>query len=55
LKQLPSNPHQLKPTSLHDSRGGSLLDTIGGMSAGEEFYYSKDELLEMLKSYLLQA
>ncbi|EUC19010.1 hypothetical protein PMI06_002880 [Burkholderia sp. BT03] len=38
-----------------DRRLNTLLDTIGGMSAGEEFYYSKVELLEMLKSYLLEA
>ncbi|MBM2767949.1 hypothetical protein [Burkholderia anthina] len=35
-----------------DKRLNVLLDAIGGMSAGEEFFYSKDELLEMLKLYL---
>jgi len=29
----------------------SLLDILGGMSAGEEFRYSKEEVLEMLRSY----
>jgi hypothetical protein len=36
----------------HDKKLNTLLDVIGGMSAGEEFFYSKDELLEMLTSYL---
>jgi len=35
-----------------DKRLNVLLDAIGGMSAGEEFFYSKDELLEMLRLYL---
>ncbi|WP_080407354.1 hypothetical protein [Burkholderia ubonensis] len=38
-----------------DQKLNTLLDTIGGMSAGEEFFYSKDELLEMLNSYLSEA
>ncbi|WP_231752975.1 hypothetical protein, partial [Burkholderia sp. TSV86] len=29
LKQLPLNPHQLKPTSLHNSRGGSVDGSLG--------------------------
>jgi hypothetical protein len=35
-----------------DKKLNALLDIIGGMSAGEEFFYSKDELLEMLKIYM---
>lgn len=38
-----------------DQKLNTLLDTIGGMSAGEEFFYSKYELLEMLNSYLSEA
>jgi hypothetical protein len=38
-----------------DQRLNTLLDMIGGMSAGEEFFYSRDELREMLKLYLLDA
>ncbi|KVD14887.1 hypothetical protein WI80_08025 [Burkholderia ubonensis] len=38
-----------------DQKLNTLLDTIGGMSAGEEFFYSKDELLEMLNPYLSEA
>ncbi|KVD73883.1 hypothetical protein WI89_11380 [Burkholderia ubonensis] len=38
-----------------DQKLNTLFDTIGGMSAGEEFFYSKDELLEMLNSYLSEA
>ncbi|PVD44162.1 hypothetical protein C5188_06790 [Serratia liquefaciens] len=38
-----------------DQRLNTLLDIIGGMSTGEEFFYSREELLEMLKSYLLEA
>ncbi|KVD13364.1 hypothetical protein [Burkholderia ubonensis] len=38
-----------------DQKLNTLLDTIGGMSAGEGFFYSKDELLEMLNSYLSEA
>ncbi|WP_080410724.1 hypothetical protein [Burkholderia ubonensis] len=38
-----------------DQKLNTLLDTIGGMSAGEEFFYSKDELLEILNSYLSEA
>ncbi|MCR4470691.1 hypothetical protein [Burkholderia sp. SCN-KJ] len=38
-----------------DKRLDTRLDTIGGMSAGEEFVYSKTELLEMLKAYLSEA
>ncbi|KVR79479.1 hypothetical protein [Burkholderia ubonensis] len=38
-----------------DQKLNTLLDTIGGMSAGEEFFYSKDELLEMLNSYLSEV
>ncbi|WP_059985441.1 hypothetical protein [Burkholderia ubonensis] len=38
-----------------DQKLNTLLDTIGGMSAGEEFFYSKDELLEMLNSYFSEA
>jgi hypothetical protein len=32
LKQLPLNPHQLKPTSLHDSRGGSVERSFGWLN-----------------------
>ena len=35
----------------NDDELDHLLDIIGGMSAGEEFYYSKDEVLEMLRSF----
>ena len=35
-----------------DEKLNRLLDVIGGMSAGEEFFYSRDEVLEMLRSYL---
>lgn len=38
-----------------DKKLNTLLDIMGGMSAGEEFFYSKDELLEMLNSYLSEA
>lgn len=38
-----------------DQRLNTLLDAIGGMSAGEEFFYSKDEVLAMFKSYLSDA
>ncbi len=38
-----------------DRRLDTLLDTIGGMSAGDEFHYSRDELVEMLRSYLRDA
>ena len=34
-----------------DKELNSLLDILGGMSAGEEFRYSKEEVLEMLRSY----
>lgn len=36
-----------------DKQLNNLLDILGGMSAGEEFYYSKDEALEMLTSYVI--
>lgn len=35
----------------YDKELNGLLDILGGMSAGEEFYYSKEEVLEMLRSY----
>lgn len=34
-----------------DKELNHLLDILGGMSAGEEFYYSKEEVLGMLRSY----
>ncbi|HIH2747777.1 hypothetical protein L3V59_18660 [Burkholderia aenigmatica] len=38
-----------------DRRLDTLLDTIRGMSAGDEFHYSQDELVEMLQAYLRDA
>lgn len=38
-----------------DKKLSTLLDLMGGMSAGEEFFYSKDELLEMLHLYLSET
>lgn len=36
-----------------DKELNQLIDILAGMSAGEEFYYSKEEVLEMLRSYVL--
>ncbi|WP_321864038.1 hypothetical protein [Burkholderia cenocepacia] len=38
-----------------DEKLNTLLDLMRGMSAGEEFFYSKDELLEMLNLYLSET
>lgn len=40
-----------RPYRFGDKELNRLLDMLGGMSAGEEFYYSKEEVLEMLRSY----
>jgi hypothetical protein len=36
LKYLPLNPYYLNPTSLHDSRGGSIA--VATLSLGGQFY-----------------
>ena len=33
-----------------DKRLNEIFDVLGGMSAGEEFFYSREEVLEMLHS-----
>ena len=35
-----------------DKELNRLMDILGGMSAGEEFFYSKEEVVEMLRSYV---
>lgn len=46
-KSLDCRYYQYKYEKLNE-----LLDRIIGMSAGEEFVYSKDEIVEMLRKYL---
>jgi hypothetical protein len=35
-----------------DKRLNEIFDVLGGMSAGEEFFYSREEVLEMLYSFI---
>ncbi|UEP48557.1 hypothetical protein [Burkholderia ambifaria] len=35
-----------------DKRLNEIFDVLGGMSAGEEFFYSREEVLEMLNSFI---
>ncbi|UVL91386.1 hypothetical protein [Pseudomonas sichuanensis] len=35
-----------------DLKLDEIIDLMQGMSAGEEFYYSQSELVQMLESYL---
>ncbi|KMN16011.1 hypothetical protein TU87_22725 [Pseudomonas weihenstephanensis] len=35
-----------------DERLNEIFDVLGGMSAGEEFFYSKEEVLTMLNDHL---
>lgn len=35
-----------------DTRLTEIFDVLGGMSAGEEFFYSREEVLEMLNSFI---
>ncbi|NHL65170.1 hypothetical protein EIB72_02020 [Burkholderia ambifaria] len=35
-----------------DKRLNEIFDVLGGMSAGEEFFYSREEVLEMLHSFI---
>ncbi|HHY6931706.1 TPA: hypothetical protein ACV4T7_005686 [Burkholderia ambifaria] len=35
-----------------DTRLNEIFDGLGGMSAGEEFFYSREEVLEMLNSFI---
>lgn len=39
----------------NDRKLNALLDLISGMSAGEEFHYSKNDLLELLHLYLSET
>ncbi|WP_175715882.1 hypothetical protein [Burkholderia ambifaria] len=36
-----------------DKRLNEIFDVLGGMSAGEEFFYSREEVLEMINSFIL--
>ena len=41
-----------RPYRYGDRELNRLLDILVGMSAGEEFRYSKEEVVEMLQSYV---
>ena len=35
-----------------DKRLNEIFNVLGGISAGEEFFYSREEVLEMLNSFI---
>lgn len=47
VKSLDEQAYLFEDDELH-----RLIDTLGGMSAGEEFFYSRDEVLDMLMAYV---
>jgi hypothetical protein len=47
IKSLDEQAYLFEDEELH-----RLIDVLGGMSAGEEFFYSQGEVLDMLRAYV---